>query len=124
MALPKEPRQKMINVMYLVLTALLALNISSEVLNAFRTMDKSFLNANATIDKKTQTIFSSLEQKINDPKTRDLAAIWKPKADRAKQLSDELIAYIDNIKTQIQNEAGGADGGHFNEKTQMLPQKF
>ena len=53
MALPKEPRQKMINVMYLVLTALLALNISSEVLNAFKTMDKSFSNASATIDKKT-----------------------------------------------------------------------
>ena len=102
--------------MYLVLTALLALNISSEVLNAFRTMDKSFSNANATIDKKTQTIFASLENKINDPKTRDLAAIWKPKAERARQLSDEMVAYIDNIKTQIQNEAGGADGGHFNEK--------
>ncbi len=35
MALPKEPRQKMINIMYLVLTALLALNVSSEILNAF-----------------------------------------------------------------------------------------
>ncbi|GAB3426871.1 type IX secretion system motor protein PorM/GldM [Niabella aquatica] len=116
MALPKEPRQKMITVMYLVLTALLALNISSEVLNAFRTMNKSFSNANATIDKKTQTIFASLENKINDPKTRDLAAIWKPKAERARQLSDEMVGYIDNIKTQIQNEAGGANGGHFNEK--------
>ncbi|MFT4095390.1 MAG: gliding motility protein GldM [Niabella sp.] len=116
MALPKEPRQKMINLMYLVLTALLALNISSEVLNAFRTMNKSFGNAGATIDKKTQTIFASLDQKINDPKTRDLAAIWKPKADRAKQLSDEMVAYIDHIKTQIQNDAGGANGGHFSEK--------
>ena len=35
MALPKEPRQKMINIMYLVLTALLALNVSAEILNAF-----------------------------------------------------------------------------------------
>ena len=116
MALPKEPRQKMINVMYLVLTALLALNISSEVLNAFRTMNKSFANASATIDQKTATIFASLEQKMNDPKTRDLTAIWKPKAERAKQLADEMVAYIENIKIQIQNEAGGVNGGHFNEK--------
>ena len=115
MALPKEPRQKMINVMYLVLTALLALNISSEVLNAFKTMDRSFSNANATIDKKTNTIFASLDAKLNDPKTRDLAAIWKPKADRAKQLSDEIVAHIDGLKTQIQNEAG-ASNGHFSEK--------
>jgi hypothetical protein len=38
MALPKEPRQKMINLMYLVLTALLALNVSAEILNAFKTI--------------------------------------------------------------------------------------
>ena len=42
MALPKEPRQKMINLMYLVLTALLALNVSSEILNAFKVVDKKF----------------------------------------------------------------------------------
>ena len=47
MALPKEPRQKMINLMYLVLTALLALNVSAEILNAFRTVDNS-LNATNT----------------------------------------------------------------------------
>jgi Skp family chaperone for outer membrane proteins len=52
MALPKEPRQKMINLMYLVLTALLALNVSAEILNAFKTVDNSLKNANTTIDKK------------------------------------------------------------------------
>lgn len=109
MALPKEPRQKMINLMYLVLTALLALNVSSEVLNAFKTMNTSFSNASTTIDKKTETLFKSLEAKVNDPKTRDLAAIWKPKADRAKQLSDEMVAYIEGIKNQVQTESGGSD---------------
>ena len=43
MALPKEPRQKMINLMYLVLTALLALNVSAEILNAFKTVNKSLI---------------------------------------------------------------------------------
>jgi len=37
MSIPKEPRQIMINLMYLVLTALLALNVSNEILNAFKT---------------------------------------------------------------------------------------
>ena len=45
MALPKEPRQKMINIMYLVLTALLALNVSSEILNAFKVVDKSLITS-------------------------------------------------------------------------------
>mgnify|MGYP004361963525 CR=1 FL=1 len=42
-----SPRQRMINMMYLVLTALLALNISKEVLEAFKTMDKSIEHAYA-----------------------------------------------------------------------------
>ncbi|GAB3016956.1 gliding motility protein GldM [Niabella terrae] len=116
MALPKEPRQKMINLMYLVLTALLALNISSEVLNAFKTMNKSFANAGATIDKKTQNIFASFEEKINDPKTRDLAAIWKPKADRARDLSEEMNHFIEEIKNKIKQDAGAKKDGSYNEK--------
>ena len=43
MSLPKEPRQKMINLMYLVLTAMLALNISVEILNAFKIVDNSLM---------------------------------------------------------------------------------
>ena len=54
MSLPKEPRQKMINVMYLVLTALLALNVSSEILNAFKTVNRSLNNSNGIIDKKDE----------------------------------------------------------------------
>ena len=48
MSLPKEPRQKMINLMYLVLTAMLALNISAEILNAFKTVDRSLVATNST----------------------------------------------------------------------------
>ena len=65
MSLPKEPRQKMINIMYLVLTALLALNVSSEILNAFKTIDQSLMNANVIIQKKNQDIYTSLEAKLN-----------------------------------------------------------
>jgi len=74
MSLPKEPRQKMINIMYLVLTALLALNVSSEILNAFKTIDQSLTNANGIIQKKNQDIYKSLEAKLKDPKTAEKAA--------------------------------------------------
>ncbi len=43
MSIPKDPRQLMINLMYLVLTALLALNVSAEVMNAFKTIDDSLI---------------------------------------------------------------------------------
>ena len=84
MALPKEPRQKMINLMYLVLTALLALNVSAEILNAFKTVNNSLTAASTTLDKKNRNIFSSFEAALNDPSTHDRAAIWEPKAQQPR----------------------------------------
>ena len=49
MALPREPRQKMINIMYLVLTAILALNVSAEILEAFKTVDTSLINSSTNL---------------------------------------------------------------------------
>jgi len=73
MSLPKEPRQKMINLMYLVLTALLALNVSAEILNAFRTVNNSLANANEIIETKNQNLFQSFQKKMADPKTAEKA---------------------------------------------------
>lgn len=125
MALPREPRQKMINLMYLVLTALLALNVSSEILNAFKTIDKSLLTANNTIDKKNQTLLASLLEKSKDPKTQELANIWLPKAEKVKQLSDDMFSYIENVKTQIKNESGyDAATGNYSESDLDVPTKL
>ncbi len=101
MSLPKEPRQKMINVMYLVLTALLALNVSSEILNAFKTVNRSLINSNNIIDKKDQTIFTSFEEMLKKPETHDSAAAWKPKADLAKKYSDDVSAYLEDLKNKL-----------------------
>ena len=50
---PDSPRQKMINLMYIVLMALLALNVSSDVLNGFSLVDESLsrTTANSTVQK-------------------------------------------------------------------------
>lgn len=101
MALPKEPRQKMINLMYIVLTALLALNVSMEILNAFKTVNESLLTANATIDQKNSDLFKSFQQKLSDPKTEERAKIWFPKAKEAERLSNDLVSYIEALKNEI-----------------------
>ncbi|MDO8997719.1 MAG: gliding motility protein GldM [Sediminibacterium sp.] len=106
MSLPKEPRQKMINMMYLVLTALLALNVSSEILNAFKTVDKSLMTATGVAEKKNSEIFKSFQKKIEDPTTRDKAEVWLPKAQKAKTLSDEVYNYIEALKAELKREAG------------------
>ncbi|MBN9300079.1 MAG: gliding motility protein GldM [Filimonas sp.] len=106
MSLPKEPRQKMINMMYLVLTALLALNVSSEILNAFKTVDRSLTTANGIIDEKNKTILASLEAKEKDAQTHDRAAIWLPKAQQAQKLSEDMYTYIDGLKLALKQQAG------------------
>ncbi len=101
MSLPKEPRQKMINMMYLVLTALLALNVSSEILNAFKTVDNSLKTANAIIGDKNNTVYLNFEKKVEDPKTRDKALIWQPKALKAKKLSEDIVSLSSKKNEEI-----------------------
>lgn len=107
MALPKEPRQKMINIMYLVLTALLALNVSSEILNAFKTVRRSLEATNATVSNSTATIMKSLEDKTNDVATKDRALEWLPKAKQVVSYSKTLFDYIEKLKNDIITNAGG-----------------
>ncbi|MES2646902.1 MAG: GldM family protein [Bacteroidota bacterium] len=106
MALPKEPRQKMINMMYLVLTALLALNVSSEILNAFKVVDNSLISSNGVINTSNSTIASSLEAQGKKPELADKVAIWKPKADAAIKMANGLSASIETLKKQLKVEAG------------------
>lgn len=107
MALPKEPRQKMINIMYLVLTAILALNVSAEVIEAFKTVDKSLINSNNNIESSNATIFKSLAGKLSDPQVDKVKlAKWSTAADNAKKLSDELTNYIEGLKVELKQGAG------------------
>ena len=101
MALPKEPRQKMINIMYLVLTAILALNVSAEILEAFKTVDRSLINSTSNISIANNAIYQSLKEKLSDDKTREKAAIWEPKAREAQKLSAEMNTYIENLKMDL-----------------------
>lgn len=105
MSLPKEPRQKMINMMYLVLTALLALNVSSEILNAFKTVNKSITNANDVLALNTNSVNESLTSKLADAKTAEKAKIWKPKADQASAMSKKVYDYIEELKEKLKKEA-------------------
>ena len=87
MSLPKEPRQKMINMMYLVLTALLALNVSAEILNAFKTVNHSITTSNDVVTGKNNLTYAAFDKALNDPQTKDNAAIWAPKAKQIQSIS-------------------------------------
>jgi len=106
MSLPKEPRQKMINMMYLVLTALLALNVSAEILNAFKTVDRSLMIATAQAEKQNGQAFQFFEDYSRLPEKRDQAAYYEQLAKKAKTLSDDVYNYIQRLKEELKKESG------------------
>src|ERR1700743_290984 len=101
MSLPKEPRQKMINMMYLVLTALLALNVSVEVLNAFKTVNHSIERSNKVVDEKNKLTYDAFAREVTDPQTMAKAKVWAPPATQVKKLSTDLTAYIESMKDKL-----------------------
>ena len=106
MALPKEPRQKMINIMYLVLTALLALNVSVEILNAFKTVQSSLDKSSVSIDNSNAILFDQLKAKYEDQKTQAQAAVYKPWADKAKEICEKAYIDLDKYKDTVMNKSG------------------
>ena len=110
MSIPKEPRQLMINLMYLVLTALLALNVSAEVMNAFFDLDKSLKSSNALtkagVDATKTGIQPILEKKplLQRPLNEGIDAI--------NEEVNTFVDYIEDIQDQLIDASGNADGIH------------
>ncbi|CAN5699092.1 gliding motility protein GldM [soil metagenome] len=99
------PRQKMINMMYLVLTALLALNVSKEIINAFVTVNESLEVSKANIINKNNTTYASFQQAMqNDTKKYgDVNA----KALEVKKASDGMAKYIEDLKEEMVRHSDG-----------------
>jgi len=103
----QSPRQKMIGMMYLVLTALLALNISKEIINAFITIDTGLKNTNSNFDQKNQMTYSAFEKaKANDEKK---AGPIYAKAMEAKKKSAEICKFITDIRGEMVAHSAGVD---------------
>ena len=108
MSIPKEPRQLMVNLMYLVLTALLVLNVSAEVMNAFFDLDNSFkksmLIANEDANNTHRTIKKALSSKKN------LAPAINGGIEKMNYKIDSLVDYISAIQAQLVDYTGNRNG--------------
>ena len=105
---PVSPRQKMINLMYVVLMAMLALNVSNEVLNGFSIVEESLNRTTGNSQKENLAIYDDFEQqmKANPQKTKP----WYDKAQLVRRLCDSLYNYAADLKLAIVQEADGKDG--------------
>ena len=101
------PRQRMINMMYLVLTAMLALNVTAEVLNAFKTVDDGIGRSNESLQTKNASLFSDFQMQMGlDAKK---AEPYKIKAEESQKIAKVLYDQLEQFKQQIIKEAGGID---------------
>jgi gliding motility-associated protein GldM len=111
MSIPKEPRQLMINLMYLVLTALLALNVSAEILNAFNTVNSGISDSNELLTSKNDMMMGMITKAAAKDGRAETQAILK-QAEDAKKLSAEFVAYVEDLKNQVKEAAGGDNPEH------------
>ena len=102
-----SPRQKMINLMYVVLMAMLALNVSSDVLEGFKRVDEGLIRTKDNSATQNEAIYKELEtaMKQNPEKTRQ----WYEKARLVRQMSDSLYMLAENLKWEIVREVDGDD---------------
>ena len=107
MSIPKEPRQLMINIMYLVLTALLALNVSAEIFNAFKIVDKGLVKSNQALDKQNMT----LPAQIKKSSERDSnLKIYADRTDSVSEISKEASQYFEDLIVKLIDDTGDKDG--------------
>ena len=103
---PETPRQKMIGMMYLVLTAMLALNVSTDILKGFSMVDRSLRVSLETSEKRNANLYGTLTDmnSLNPGKVGE----WLAKSELVKQKADSLYEYIQNYKVETIRLADGS----------------
>ena len=105
---PVSPRQKMINLMYVVLMAMLALNVSNEVLNGFSIVEESLNRTTSNSSMENQAVYDTFDQQMKNNPQKTKA--WYDKAMQVRQMSDSLYNFAASLKQAIVVEADGEDG--------------
>jgi len=109
----ETPRQKMIGMMYLVLTALLAMNISKDVLNAFIQINRGLVKSSANSEERADATLGLLDNWSDKEKARP----FQDKAHEMVEKADALVSYIIELKAHVLacSAKGNPDGAGFEE---------
>ncbi|HRI34425.1 MAG TPA: GldM family protein [Saprospiraceae bacterium] len=114
MSIPKQPRQLMINIMYLVLTALLALNVSAEIFNAFKLVNKGLEKSNKSLDDASAKMPESIKKRAAaKPEFQKYADRATPAIEIGKEFSDYVSVMVDKMIDEAGNKNGSVDDGDY-----------
>lgn len=104
------PRQKMINLMYLVLLCLLAMNVSKEILHSFLIINEGLERTTENFDHKIDDTYAQFRKAYNDDKEK-VGPYWD-KATKAKDMADEIFVHIKNTKAFLLETADQQPEGY------------
>ena len=104
---PISPRQKMINLLYVVLMAMLALNVSTEVLEGFSVVEDSLKRTIAGSTKQNNALYDVFAHQLKSNPEKVKA--WFNKAEGVRKASDSLFNFVQQLKVDIVREADGSD---------------
>ena len=96
------PRQKMINLMYLVFIAMLALNMSKEVLSAFGLMNEKFEATNSAAKSTNEQMLAALDAKAAEAKGE--FAVAAGTAHKVEAATKKFYAFVESIKAELTKE--------------------
>lgn len=114
-----SPRQRMINLMYIVLTAMLALNVSSDVLEGFSQVEEGLRRSNNTVTTRNDAILAKLT--LFSEQNPEKGTQWLNKALEVREATDLMIDRIDSLKWLIVRAADGknADINNINRRDDL-----
>lgn len=105
---PETPRQQMIGMMYLVLTAMLALNVSKDILQAFNVVDDTLAistkNLKTAVDARYDGLYAINEQSDNWNESVQLA---QEEAKKLKKMTNDMVTYIETLRWDLTKECEG-----------------
>src|SRR5438105_4950783 len=109
------PRQKMINMMYLVLTALLAMNVSKEILNSFAILNNGLVQTNNSFTAKNEITYAAFETAMMNDTNK--VRKYRDKAIAVKDRSKKMYDYIEDIKKELIHEVEHVDSVEIESKS-------
>lgn len=108
----ETPRQKLIGMMYLVLTALLALNVSTTVIDKFVFLDDSLVKANRETQERNVQILSGIQKQVDDSGNRPEDVKVMEAAKQIREKTKEVNEELSEIKATLVDLTGGYEEGH------------
>lgn len=115
-AIKLPPRQRMINMMYLVLTAMLAMNVSKEVLDAFAVLDADLVRSERAHEQRSRVEYAAFDDAAR--KFPERFGGLSRDAHRVEAMADSLVLHIEGIKARVIGEAEGLSGAELTGKAE------